>query len=50
MESNHHLVNQFSFLINSMVYNILEGKILILFIQKAMMKVADEQISDPKCI
>ena len=29
-----------------MVYNILEGEILVLFIQKAM-KVADEQISDP---
>ena len=30
-----------------MVYNILEGEILVLFIQKAMMKVADEQ---PNCI
>lgn len=33
-----------------MVYNILEGETLVLFIQKAMMKVADEQISDPNCI
>lgn len=33
-----------------MDYNILEGEILLLFIQKAMMKVADEQISDRNSI